>query len=167
MKKILIVLLVLFMLSGCDFGSIIGKNKTYNCVRTYKDVGTQTIAKYSIELNSKNEPVKYIVEAGYQYQEGKNDQFEEACKTLKEALNDVTLEKYKDVATLEVFCEPKELKAYVIKTYDVQGIKQYDDFVNINNSINKYVGKDGKFYLEDWKQHFNESSYKDKYECDF
>lgn len=166
MKKLFILVLIsLFILSGC---SMFNKNKVYTCERTFKDEGTQTIAKYTYELDKNGKPVRYTIVAGYQYKEDNKDSYNKMCDGLKDGLKDERLEKYKDVATLQVFCEEKTLKAYVIKDYKVEEIRKFEDFNGIVSGIDKYTKEDGTFNLEEWKKYFTEGQYnKGKYECNY
>ena len=177
-KKLLLGLLVLIGLvtiTACgkkgefSFKSE-SRNNTYTCKNTSESSGFKYLTSYTIELNSKNEPVKYSMKDGFGNYGDDVESFNNYCDGLKKSKenNKEKIEKYKNAGTMDVVCDDKNMDAYYVMTYNLDVIKDIDDYKNVNNEISKYTKADGTFDLDAWKNYFNTDSLKKgKYTCDF
>ena len=167
-KKIILSLLVivaLFGIVGCK-----GNNKVYTCKNKDNSDGKRYLTAYSIELNSKNEAVKYSLKDGFGNYGDNKDGFNSYCDGLKSAYdkNKSTIEKYKDAVNMEVVCDDKKMEAYYTISYNLDVTKDIEDYKKINEEVAKYNKDDGTFDLEAWKNYFNTDSLKaGNYTCDF
>ena len=177
-KKILICLLVLvglFTITGCgkngeSSSNANSKNKTYTCKNTSNSSGLKYLTLYTIELNSKNEPAKYSIKDGFGNYGDDIESFNNYCDGLKKAKerNKENLEKYKNTGSMDVVCDNKNMEVYYVMTYNLDVIKDIEDYKNISNEIAKYTKADGTFDLDTWKNYFNTDSLKaGNYTCDF
>lgn len=170
------VIIMLFTVVACDKednknNTTKSNNKTYECRYSKDDNadGKRYLTKYTIELNSKNEPVVYSLITGFSNYGSKTDGYTEFCNGLKDNIQTDLLEKYKEAVAMKVVCDEKNnYEAYVLKEYQVKKIKDIEEFSKISKEIGSYTKDDGTFDLDAWKNYFDTDSLKaGNYTCDF
>ncbi len=166
-KKLLIVSLVtvsILMSTGCNNN----QTKKYTCKNNDSSDGIRYLTTYTIELNNKKEPIKYILKDGFGNYKDNEEAYKKFCEGLKKAEENNKTKYSKEDLTYTVTCDDKKKEAYYIVTYNLSNIKDKTEFRNINTEIEKYTKKDGTFDLDAWKEYFNTSeSKKGHYDCDF
>ena len=177
-KKIFLLSLLviggLVLFTGCDNTdnkTNSSKYKSYECrySKDDNDDGKRYLTKYIIELNDKNEPLVYKLIAGFYNYGSKTEGYNDFCNGLKDNVQKDLLEKYKDAVSMDIVCDDKNnYEAYTIKEYQINKIKDIDEFSGIYDFLKSYIKDDGTFDLDAWKNYFNTDSLKaGNYSCDF
>ena len=165
-KNVLLGLLIisgLLLVTGCGF-----KNKVYECKYTKQDTGKQTIAARRFEVNNKNEIVFYELVTGFSNYGSETDGYKSYCDEMKNALENDKVKQYADSLKVSYVCNSdNNYQAVLTARYDVNKIKDIEDFKNITEYINKYKNEDQTFDKDKWKQSFFEDYYEGNYTCNF
>lgn len=167
----LVIVLSLFIITGCSENSSKSNHKSYTCEYTKdkNDEGKRYLTKYIIELNDKNELEVYTLITGFYNYGSKTEGYTEFCKGLEDNKQTDLLEKYKDSVSMKVVCDEKNnYEAYIQKEYQVKKIKDIEDFSSVYKLLETHIKDDGTFDLDSWKNYFDTDSPKSgNYTCDF
>ena len=168
MKKIIIILIIGILITGCSTIRIKErKDNTYKCSLISTNEGIKKISEFSIILNKRKEPITYIIKGGYKNYKEKQKEYNNMCDTLKSDIKKESLEKYKNKLEIKVICNSNNNnQVYIKKAYQIKEIKDIKDLNNINNYIKNYTNEDKTFNLKKWKESFYINT-NNNYICNF